>query len=175
VTMLRKQIDPDIQALTEINRYYWWIPNETSIRPSVEVLEKKAHTNILILSSWWSLRDFILHTHFKQIYYIASAKKCILNIEIDNSEDNSEWCFKASMFPYDLGMGANHYVLWNALVGYDVEFSEYEINDRISRYLKKIVGSNEFDFAWYKNPKPSIPELWHAQVFWIQTARAEEA
>ena len=33
------------------------------------------------------------------------------------------------------------------------EFPDYEIN---------------YDFAWYINPKPSITELWHCQVFWIR-------
>lgn len=25
----------------------------------------------------------------------------------------------------------------------------------------------DFDFAWYENPKMSVPDFYHVQVFWI--------
>jgi hypothetical protein len=47
--------------------------------------------------------------------------------------------------------------------------SEDEINNdifiAISNHLQ---GNNEFNFAWYINPKMTVPEFFHVQVFWTQ-------
>jgi hypothetical protein len=40
------------------------------------------------------------------------------------------------------------------------------INKIITKNLQNITGSDNFDFAWYKNPKPTIKEFFHVQVFW---------
>jgi hypothetical protein len=36
-----------------------------------------------------------------------------------------------------------------------------------------LAGRRGFEFAWYENPKMTIPGVYHVQVFWHLTAREE--
>ena len=110
-----------------------------------------------------SFRDFILDTHFKYPTDVDDGHICI-NIPITKSE----WNFQKSLFPYNLPDDVNHCVLWNSMYDYFYGFDDTVINNIITETLEHMLGTDKFDFAWYKNPKPSIPELWHCQVFWIR-------
>jgi hypothetical protein len=111
-----------------------------------------------------SFRDFILDTHFKYRIDIEDGHKYVVE-----EVKKSEWNFGKSLFPYDLSNEVNHYVLWNSMYDYFNDFSDTVINNIIAETLVAMLGTDQFDFAWYVNPKPSIPELWHCQVFWIKT------
>jgi hypothetical protein len=147
--MLRCKISSNIQDLNELHKQYWWIPNENMIRPDEKILDEKRRFNIYVLNNWLNYKEFIIDKYFKDI-------------------SGLEWAFVKSLFPYNLVNGVNHYILWNSKFDYFVELEESKINNIIKDTLKNIVGSDSFDFVWYKNPKPSIPELWHIQVFWIR-------
>ena len=161
--MLRCKISSDIQDLNELHMYYNWIPDENMIRPSPKVLEDKRHFSNYVLGNWMSFRDFILDTHFKYPVDIEDG-----HLYIRDEVKKSEWNFQKSLFPYDLPPEVNHYILWNSLYDYFNEFEESVINSIIKDTLESMLGTDKFDFAWYKNPKPSIPELWHCQVFWVR-------
>lgn len=160
--MIRNKISSDIQDLNALHSQYYWIPDETMIRPSQNILENKKSFSKYILHNWMSFQDFILDTHFKYPISIEDGHLYILNKVI-----NSEWKFSKSLFPYNLPENVNHYVLWNSFYNYFADLDDLTINTIIKDNLQKMVGSN-FDFAWYKNPNPSISELWHCQVFWIR-------
>jgi hypothetical protein len=147
--MLRSRISTDITELNGLHTRYAWIPNEHTIRPTSENLEAKYALMTHIQSAWPSLEEYIRRT------ILAS---------------NNEWVFHKSMFPYNIEQG-NHYVLWNSKYRYEAEFQENDINTILHTNLKELVGSDEFDFAWYKNPKPSVPQFYHIQVFWIHIPR----
>lgn len=161
--MIRNRICSDIQDLNELHKKYWWIPNETMIRPTPKILEDKRHFSNYILHNWMSFRDFILDTHFKYPVDVEDGQLYILN-----KVEKSEWNFTRSIFPYNLSENVNHYVLWNSYYDYSTDFDDFTINTIIKDTLESIVGNDKFDFAWYKNPNPSIPELYHVQVFWIK-------
>jgi hypothetical protein len=163
--MLRCKISSDIQDLNELHKWYNWIPGENMIRPSPKVLEDKRQFSNYVLHNWMSFRDFILDTHFKYPVDIEDN-----HLYIRNEVKKSEWNFQKSLFPYDLPPDVNHYVLWNSLYDYFNDFDESVINTIIKDTLESMIGTDKFDFAWYKNPKPSIPELWHCQVFWVRLA-----
>ena len=160
--MLRCRISSAIQDLNELHKKYSWIPNETMIRPSPKVLEDKRHFSNYVLGNWMSFRDFILDTHFKYPIDVEDGHICIRD-----AVKSSEWKFQKSLFPYNLPSDVNHYILWNSFYDYSVDFDDSVINGIIKDTLEHMLGAN-FDFAWYKNPKPSIPELYHVQVFWIR-------
>ena len=72
--------------------------------------------------------------------------------------------FQENRFKYNID--GNHYVMW--YLGYN----ENEIIDDIISFdifceIFCIVGNEKFNFAWYKNPKMTIPDIFHVQVFWI--------
>lgn len=161
--MLRSKINSNIQDLNQLHNEYWWIPNENMIRPNPKILEDKQTLSEYILRNYMSFKDFILSSIFKcpvesedgQLYVLDEVQK-------------SEWNFSKSIFPYELPNGVNHYVLWNSKYDYFKDFEDSKINNMIKKTLEEIISSDDFDFAWYKNPKPSIPELYHVQVFWIR-------
>jgi hypothetical protein len=162
--MIRSKISSEIQDLNDLHKIYFWIPNENMIRPNQKVLENKREFNNYVLHNWMSFKDFILDTHFHfpvdiedgHLYVIDTTKKM-------------EWHFTKSLFPYDLPENVNHYVLWNSFSDCFHVFDDSKINNIIKETLESMVGDDNFDFAWYINPKPSIPEIWHCQVFWIKT------
>jgi hypothetical protein len=161
--MLCCQISSDIQDLNELHRQYNWIPDENMIRPTPAILEDKRAFSEYVLRNWTSFRDFILDTHFKYPVDSKDGHKYICD-----KVEKSEWTFQKSLFPYNLPPEVNHYILWNSLYDYFNDFDESVINTIIKDTLEITVGAGNFDFAWYKNPKPSIPELWHCQVFWVR-------
>jgi hypothetical protein len=162
--MLRCKISSDIQDLNELHKKHFWIPDETMIRPSQKVLEDKRHFSNYVLHNWMSFKDFILDTHFHFPVDIEDGHLYVLD-----TTKRQEWYFTKSLFPYDLPENVSHYVLWNSFSDCFAFFEDSKINIIIKETLESIVGSDNFDFAWYINPKPSIPELWHCQVFWIKT------
>ena len=41
-----------------------------------------------------------------------------------------------------------------------------KINQDIYESLFALLGDKNFEFIWYENPKMTIPEIYHLQVFW---------
>ena len=165
IPALRKCISSNIQDLNRLHAEHWWIPDETMIRPNPKVLEGKHVFSQYVLTCWKSYRDFILDTHFK--YAVATNDKEQLYVVDDIRCEDAEWLLMESLYPYAVSAGVHHSVLWNSYYDYFEDFSEVVINDKITGVLRGQLGHDNFDFCWYVNPKPSIPELWHCQVFWI--------
>lgn len=161
--LLRSKISSNMEDLNELHKERWWIPNKNMIRPQKDVLDSKREFSKNVLAKWATYRDFILDTHFR--YPINTYNNLLI---VDDTDKKEEWNFRASLFPYNLPADVNHYVLWNSKYDYFTEFDEVKINRIIKECLSNMLNSDDFDFAWYLNPKPSIPDLWHCQVFWIR-------
>jgi hypothetical protein len=161
--MLRSRISADIKDLNKLHETHRWIPNESMIRPNEKTLEIKQQFNRYIDNMWMSPKDYILATHFKYETDMEDGRIYVPNVT------QNEWNFSESMFPYNVRTGTHHYVLWNSSINYYHQFEEQKINKLIIGNLKKITESDKFKFVWYINPKPSIPELWHCQVFWVES------
>ena len=160
--MIRGRISSDIGNLNELNKIYSWIPNETQIRPTPEtIIEKLAHTDY-VFDKWVNFKHYILDTVFHYSTKLITGHLCVPEVL------RCEWAFVKSEFPYDVRSDVHHWVLWNSFYDLSMNFDEKQINQMLEDILSEIVESEDFDFAWYINPKPSIPELWHCQVFWIR-------
>lgn len=82
-------------------------------------------------------------------------------------EYNHKWIFKPSIFRYNVLPESNHWILWNSEQNFNHDYSDLLINQLISNFIINIIGHDNYQFVWYKNPKPTIPEFFHVQVFWI--------
>jgi hypothetical protein len=162
-SQMQCQISSDTKDLNELHKQYWWIPDETMIRPTPQILDDKLIFSMFVLRNWMSYKDFILDTHFKYNMDIEDGQKYF-----PEPVTKSEWNFQKSLFPYNVPNDVNHYFLWNSLYDYFADINEETINTIIKDTLTSMLNTDLFDFVWYKNPKPSIPELWHCQVFWIR-------
>lgn len=142
--MIRRKISSAIDDLNTLNVLYPWIPSEHTIRPRREDLEAKWATLDRIEREWPSMKEYIR---------VAVLK-----------ESENEWVFSPSIFRYNLPAYAQHWVLWNMRTDYSANFHDETINTVLNEFL---ASQGATDFAWYKNPKPSVPEYYHVQVFWI--------
>lgn len=164
--MIRNEIPSNVTELNTLHTTYSWLPNDKQIRPTEVQQLKKFFLSNTINDEWRSVKDYILHTIYNKNYSVENK----VNIVTDTSIAN-EWAFCESLFRYNIDSKANHYVLWNANYDYSKDFDKVMINDLISRLLKEKLGHSDFDFAWYKNPKPTVPELYHLQVFWVELSK----
>ena len=80
--------------------------------------------------------------------------------------------FLPNEFPYQAPAGTRHYVQWYSLPP-DMrveELTDDVVSGDIAAALWGVVGSDDFEFVWYPNPKPSCDHsdsrLFHVQVFW---------
>ena len=164
--MLRTRIDYSLSNLDILNQIYPWIPNSITIRPSPEDIERKKKLSLEIQNNWKSYQDYIYCKIFQQRHYIDDEYKKFARPEHFNPKP--EWCFQPSMFRYNLIPESNHWVLWNSEHDFNYDYPDEIINEIITtRLVCHLQLNTPFQFVCYKNPKPTIPEFYHVQVFWI--------
>lgn len=160
--MLQRKIDADQAALDELYKSFDWIPNSQNIRPTPDVLTKKLETLKEIDEKWMSLKDYIL---FK-VFEMETKEICSRLYVPDMIAENIPPKFHPNEFPYSIDKG-NHWVLWYASP--QQPHSDDCINNDIRKAIHQLLeGRSNFDFAWYINPKMSVPDFFHVQVFWIE-------
>ena len=162
IPMLQCKIDSDPESLDSLYQNFDWIPNSLTIRPTENVLNKKLETLKEIDEKWMSLKDYILFKVFK----LETKVICSRMYVPDQTVLTTAPYFEVNEFPYNIGKG-NHWVLW---YGSPTQpHSDQIINDDIREAITtKLDGRTNFDFAWYINPKMSVPDFFHVQVFWIE-------
>lgn len=163
--MIRNQISSTIEDLNRLHSTYPWIPDELSIRPDAQLLAIKQQIMLHIANQWESTKDYILYNVFKQhiqIHKDTGRLNCP-----PQSPPPDDWILHPCMFRYNLPKQVNHDVLWNYSNPFLYDFDQSIINDLITVILYKKLSHQNFDFAWYKNPKPSVLDFYHVQVFWI--------
>lgn len=164
--LLRKEIASDYDSLDAMHEMYSWIPNSACVRPSADGLLKKNSTIADILDRYVSLSDYIMdvvfHAPLSQDPF--SGKQISLASTNHRAVMSSDCVFAPNEFPYGLEKG-HHYILWYPPGKHPI--TRDEISEEIMRALKRICNDKDFDFCWYENPKMTIPEIFHVQVFWI--------
>lgn len=156
--MIRNRIDPNLENLDELNDKYQWVPGRENIRPCEEVINKKDKWIENLSNFYENEKQYVLSDIFNFDSYFDSGKLVVKDFDIKET-----FVFKENMFPYNLPFNTNHYVIWYT---YD-ETDEKRINKDIELSLFNLLGNNKFDFVWYENPKKSLPDMNHYQVFWI--------
>lgn len=171
-TLLRSVISSDLTALDRLHVRFKWIPNSQRIRPSEERLTLKRAKLAEIEATWLTFTDYIRSTvfgepHIDVVNQNGEQRKTTTTEMTAQSSSSLHKFFVPNEFPYNLVQG-NHWVLWYTVVG--KPYSDREISADISQHLQELLhGSVHFDFAWYVNPKMTVPEYFHVQVFWIDT------
>jgi hypothetical protein len=107
------------------------------------------------MSKYVGRRDFVLHDLFR-CETRRNEKGLMLVDEASLKRVGKKKKLYPNMFPYDLPSGTIHYVMWYTWTRPE----DSEITSDIANALGK-----DADFVWYENPKMSIPEIFHVQVF----------
>jgi hypothetical protein len=150
------KIESDKETLNKLNKEVGWIPDFDSIRPIEEILNKKYEDIKNINKFYISLRDYILDIIFEFKTEINSDGKIYVN--------NTSFLNKLvkNEYPYQCPKGTEHYILW-----YNSKLkckNDEDITEDIKEEIKNIFNVNK-EFVWYENPKMTIKELYHVQVF----------
>lgn len=155
------KIDSDIENLNKYNSIYPWIPNESQIRPTpLNIIMKERLLNI-INEQYNSYNDYILVNIFNEKFFIKNKKVSAIKSNVSLNK------FAVNLFKYNLHPKTFHYVMWYT---YDRnELNEEKITLDIKNAIYNIISTDNFNFVWYVNPKMSIPDIFHVQVFWIKT------
>ena len=145
------------EDLNRIHQKYPWIPNENQIRPkNVKIMEKN-HTISMIENQWKSIADYIKHTVFGLSFTVdyPSYKFYV--------QENPTWIvFQKAEFPYQLEDEGQHFILWYPLRERVVSDNNIDID--IQNCIHKFYNG-DYNYAWYINPKMTIPAYFHVQVF----------
>ena len=80
--------------------------------------------------------------------------------------------FEPNQFPYDLPPGTRHYIMWYTAA--PPALTEERINQDVLDAVGQLTAGRaeragpppSVQFCWYENPKMTIPEIYHVQVFW---------
>lgn len=138
---MRGKISSDLNTLEDLHQTYLWIPGRQHIRPNTDLIKDKL-TKILDLNSW-SKEYFGVHLQdalqgkYKYSYY-----------------------FGKNEYSYVVPEGTNHFILWFPV---DFPLPDKTVDDILEKEVLKRKGT---DYVWYENPKMSVPQIWHVQVFW---------
>jgi len=167
------EISSDLSILNSLHESFPWIPNESMVRPSEELKEKKRKTFIYIDSEYDSLKDYIAqHIFDAAISKLQFGSKKYASItDFNANEFKVKKVFKPNEYPYSLLMG-HHYVHWYGFSPEEKDLycpNNNSISEDIRIALLELIPDGAFNFAWYLNPKMTIPEFFHVQVFWIPT------
>lgn len=164
------KVSSDVAHLDKLQPLYPWLPTSATVRPSEAGKTAKRARLQQVETDYDSFSAYILVSVFGR----ASVRRAggVGKIEcvepsVGDGQD-AEMRFLPNEFPYDIdaASGGRHWVLWYAAA------LQPKADDDISRdihaLLRTQLGDDCFDFAWYQNPKMTVPEFYHVQVFWVQ-------
>lgn len=159
-TPFKGRISSDKAALNELNASHPWIPNEHQIRPRKNILMIKQEKLASIGFQWRSLGDYIRHSVWGLQCQRDDDDGRLRVDEVPLEPAKLQPC----EFPYDLDEG-RHMVLW-----FNEECcsrEEQEMTGLLDGLLSKHLGMEPaaYSFAWYVNPKVTVPDYFHLQVF----------
>ena len=154
------KISPDLKVLNNYNILYNWIPNENQIRPSDMNIFIKNILKTKIDLEYNSTRDYILTNLFNFKYYLLDGKYKALE------KDTKLHKFEVSRFKYKLNKKTFHYIMWYNCNKENL--TDKEIDQDIRRGIYNLLKTDEYEYVWYENPKMTISDVYHLQVFFIK-------
>lgn len=153
------KISSDKYKLQELNSQFSWIPGVNHIRPCEKILKKKTVDNLFLTLAYNSIKDYIYVKHFN----FNPTLNDYIKIECLKEDIKNKIILIENEYPYDLPPNTFHYVLWYSIFN---SKTEKDISKDIFECLSQKLKHQRFEFVWYENPKMSITELYHVQVFW---------
>ncbi|KAJ3446245.1 n-acetylglucosamine-induced protein [Anaeramoeba flamelloides] len=149
--MIRGKIDSNPEVLNQLHQIHPWVPSGSQIRPSKSTLEIKRQE--------MSTNFYDINLFSEQLFGVGWS-------EAQNGKGKSK-TFQPNKYPYDVSPKTHHYIIWYP---YRNNFlTDEQITQDILEEIKCLVGSESgFDFCWYENPKMTIADIYHVQVFWTR-------
>eukprot|EP00457_Paulinella_chromatophora_P002546 gb/GEZN01002551.1/.p1 GENE.gb/GEZN01002551.1/~~gb/GEZN01002551.1/.p1 ORF type:complete len:735 (-),score=122.36 gb/GEZN01002551.1/:223-2427(-) len=166
------RVSGSLADLQFLNRRWSWIPGAENIRPLPTTLAWKEGFNFLLKDTYETSTDYILHSVFG---FIPKRHKTTGKLAIPRDEVPAYKVhrFQPNMFPYALPQETLHYIMW--YTWRPPFLTDRMICRDITMALWDKLHHSRFDFVWYENPKMSIPDIYHVQVFWVDLDKQRTA
>lgn len=154
------RISSDITDLEALHETWPWIPGAADVRPPPATLDRKRARLAHIQDEWASFTDYIRVTVFGLPRAVGSSG---LHVSVggDDVIPPLARVFAPNEFPYNV---PRHYVLW-----YGPDVTSPPSDNMITEHIREAMASAPelagLDFGWYVNPKMTVPEYFHVQVF----------
>lgn len=156
----RGRIDAKKENLQILHEQFPWIPGQESIRPNPHQLEAKHASQREIDTLFESYLDFVLIEIFGFPVVAGGHRR---KADCSNHAALPLTVFKPNKFPYAVPEGTNHYIWWT-------RESMFQTPQRVTRCIEAALQDLQpnavHNIVWYENPKMTIPEVYHVQVFW---------
>ena len=156
--MQDNKISTELVDLDNLHQLTLWTPNSQQIRPTELVIQEKKLFLANVLTFYQSINDYILDIIFEQPTNFTPDGKLTVNL----LEVKPQFKLIRNKFPYNLPITTQHYILW--FTTKENSYTDQEIKNCIDLEIKQCFGQKR-EFVWYQNPKMSLPELYHVQVF----------
>jgi len=157
---INTKINASLESLNAYNEIYPWIPNEYQIRPTDMIRFIKNNLMGNIFNEFHSTRDYILVTLLNM-----NAERIDKKIKVIENYDKLNK-FEVCRFRYQIDSSAFHYIMWYNCSKDDL--TDEEITKDINNGIYNIIKSDNYSFVWYENPKMTINDVFHVQVFWVK-------
>jgi len=170
--LLRRKVSSDKEQLQTLHNARQWVPGKDHLRPSLTAIESKNKLNDVIKTCYASEADYI----FEKVFCFGTTigSNGFRSVDAKLVAQKKVHRFERNQFPYDVPAGTRHFVMWYTCDSSNL--TEELINSHIEGSIWDWIGHNRFDFVWYENPKMTIPEIFHVQVFWtvVQTTAVQK-
>jgi hypothetical protein len=139
-----------------------WTPGRASIRPDEQTIQRKAQFLDTVANTYETLSDQILHSVFTMAPEVSTSGKYTIP---DKGGLSLTRRFERNSFAYTgLTTGTRHFLMWYT-VG-PPQLTDEQITSDIEQDINVRIGHDRFEFVWYENPKMTVSDLYHVQVFW---------
>ena len=161
--VLNCKISSNVDDLEVLRTVHSWLPGRETVRPTPELRAVKEASLAEVHNTFCSMRDYILQSVFGYAPE-RDPETGKLFVAPERWRTQQKHIFDRNLFSYNVPQGTRHYIMWYAP---DHPSDDAEITRDITEALRiRTHTENGFEFAWYENPKMTIPDVYHVQVFW---------
>lgn len=157
---LQGRISSALTDLTQLHLTHPWVPGAEDVRPTPDVLARKADTLATLTRDWLTFSDYIrVHVFGQAVMEAGDGSGRLCSVGEDSALAGAV-VFAPNEFPYAV---PRHWVLWYG--PREGEVGEAQITADVAAQMASRPELAGRDFAWYVNPKMTVPEYFHVQVF----------
>jgi len=160
------RVSGQLEELEALHLALSWPPGKVHIRPLPELKAAKERHTLVVRRGWRGEADFVLHSLFGiQPSMAADGRAAVDEEGWRGFEQRQRRAFAPNEFRYATPAGTKHWVMWYSQG--PPALGDEEINADIRKDIRRRTGHNDYSYIFYLNPKMSIPQIYHVQVFWV--------
>eukprot|EP00808_Paulinella_micropora_P024906 g73161.t1 len=175
------QVPSAVDALQQLHDKHPWLPGKEHVRPLPAIKLWKQQFASSLRQQYASETDYVLATIFGFAPELKSVRvqtgldqtdksrmakaqevtQTLYMVPRERLAERKTYRLVRNSFPYQMPEGTRHYIMWYTWIP-----TAKEITQDIGEALYVRLKHKHFQFCWYQNPKMTVREIFHVQVFW---------